>query len=187
MLKSNSELRANALKSLKGKWGSGVIISLIFAFSYCVFPFSLLITPVTVYGLAVACLKSYRGEQLTVDNLFDGFRKYVSTFGKMLLMYIYIMLWSLLFSIPGIIKSYSYAMTPYLICDHPDLGAEALICKSMKMMKGHKMKLFLLDLSFVGWWLLCILTLGIGLLWLIPYVQSARAAFYENLRTATDA
>jgi uncharacterized membrane protein len=93
----------------------------------------------------------------------------------------------MLLVIPGIVKFYSYAMTPYLRYENPMLSAETLICKSMKMMNGHKMKLFLLDLSFIGWLLLCILTLGIGFLWLIPYMQSARAAFYEDLRITTEA
>lgn len=185
MLKFNSELRAEALKSLKGKWITGVVISLVFILSFCTFPFFLLIVPVFVYGLSVSHLRSYRGERLKVGNLFDGFRNYISILGKMLLAYLYIVLWSLLLTIPGIIKFYSYALTPYLIYDNPTLSADDVICKSMKMMKGHKMKLFLLDLSFIGWGALCILTLGLGLLWLIPYVKSTRAAFYEDLRNST--
>ncbi len=88
----------------------------------------------------------------------------------------------MLLYIPGIIKSYSYAMTYYIAQDEPELSAEKCICKSMDMMKGHKMELFLLDLSFIGWILLCILTGGIALLWVEPYYLSARAAFYEELK-----
>jgi uncharacterized membrane protein len=182
MLKHNSTLRAEARKSLKGKWGTGAIISLIYIFLSPVC--ALLITPVLKYGLAVACLKSVKGKALKAADIFDGFRNYITVLVPMLLMYLYVVLWSLLFIIPGIIKFYSYAMTPYLLHENPVLKADTLICKSMKMMKGHKMKLFLLDLSFIGWGLLCILSLGIGFLWLIPYVQSARAAFYQNLQTS---
>jgi uncharacterized membrane protein len=195
MLKFNSELRAEARKSLEGKWGIGAVITLIYtaitmAFGwnpYVSFSFALLVGSVLGYGMITVFLKSFRGEQPEIGNLFVGFRNYGSVLGTMLLTALYTFLWSLLLIVPGIVKSYSYAMTPYLLHDHPELGAEALICKSMEMMKGHKMKLFLLDLSFIGWGLLCILTLGIGLLWLSPYMYSARAAFYEDVRTAVAA
>ncbi|MDR2382701.1 MAG: DUF975 family protein [Prevotellaceae bacterium] len=179
MLKHNSTLRAEARESLKGKWATGAVISLVYILfsSVCI----LLITPVLKYGLAIACLKSVKGRTLKVGYIFDGFRSYITVLIPMLLMYLYVFLWSLLFIIPGIIKFYSYAMTPYLLHENPALEADTLICKSMKMMKGHKMKLFLLDLSFIGWGLLCVLSFGIGFLWLIPYVQSARSAFYIDL------
>ncbi|MDR0725426.1 MAG: DUF975 family protein [Prevotellaceae bacterium] len=182
MLKHNSKLRAEARESLKGKWTTGAVISLIYMLLSSVCP--LLITPVMKYGLAVACLKSVKGRALKTSDIFVGFRNYITILIPMLLVYLYVILWSLLLIIPGIVKFYSYAMTPYLLYENPALGADTLICKSMNMMKGNKMKLFLLDLSFIGWGLLCVLSLGIGFLWLIPYVQSARSAFYEDLRTA---
>jgi uncharacterized membrane protein len=137
--------------------------------------------------MIIIFLRSVREKRLEAGDLFSGFRNYGAALATMLLRLTYTFLWSLLLIVPGIIKAYSYAMTPYLLHDNPELGAETLICKSMEMMKGHKKKLFLLNLSFIGWGLLCVLTLGIGVLWLIPYVQSARAAFYENVRTAAKA
>lgn len=116
------------------------------------------------------------------EGLFLGFKTYGRVFGTMLLMGVYTALWSLLLVIPGIIKSYSYAMTPYLILDEPELSGDALITKSMRMMEGHKMKLFLLDLSFIGWCLLSIITCGIASLWITPYMQTARAGFYEDIK-----
>ena len=100
----------------------------------------------------------------------------------MILVVIYEFLWTLLLIIPGIIKYYSYAMTKFILLDEPELKYDAAIEKSMEMMKGKKFKLFLLDLSFIGWALLCILTLGIGLVLLVPYMYTARAAFYEDLK-----
>lgn len=73
-------------------------------------------------------------------------------------------------------------MTYYIMQDHPELAYNAAIEKSMEMMSGYKMKLFLLDLSFIGWGILCILTMGLGLLLLLPYMYTARAAFYEELK-----
>ena len=97
-------------------------------------------------------------------------------------MSIYIFLWSLLLIIPGIIAAYSYSLTFYLLIDEPELSAEAAIQKSIKIMEGNKWKLFLLHLRFFGWFMLCVLTLGIGLLWLIPYVQISFVHFYEDVK-----
>lgn len=91
-------------------------------------------------------------------------------------------MWTLLLVVPGIIKFYSYAMTDFLLKDDSTLCNNAAIEKSMVMMEGKKMKLFLLDLSFIGWAILCTFTLGIGYFFLQPYMQVSRAAFYEDLK-----
>ena len=97
-------------------------------------------------------------------------------------MYLFTFLWTLLFIIPGIIKAFSYAMSPYILEENPELSANEAIDRSRAMMKGHKFDLFWLYLSFIGWGFLCIFTLGIGLLWLMPYMQTAEAAFYEDVK-----
>ena len=107
---------------------------------------------------------------------------FIGWIGSLLLQDVYTILWSLLLVIPGIIKSYSYAMTSFILKDEPEMKNNAAIEKSMAMMEGNKMKLFMLDLSFIGWAILCIFTLGIGLLFLQPYVAISRAAFYEDLK-----
>ena len=91
-----------------------------------------------------------------------------------ILIAIFTFLWSLLFIIPGIVKAYSYAMTPYIVHDNPEMPVRECIRQSQRMMKGYKMKLFLLDLSFIGWILLGIFSFGIGLLWVLPYMETAR-------------
>lgn len=85
---------------------------------------------------------------------------------------------------PGIIKALSYSMSWYILCDDPKVGANAARKRSMELMRGHKWKLFCLSLSFIGWWLLCILTLGILSLWVVPYQQTALAHFYRSLTDA---
>ena len=87
----------------------------------------------------------------------------------------------LLFIIPGIIASYSYAMTPYILAEHPELKAREAMQKSKEMMDGHRWRFFCLQMSFFGWALLSILTLCIGLLWLVPYEYAAYAAFYREV------
>ena len=101
-------------------------------------------------------------------------------------MLLYTLLWTLLLVIPGIIKGYAYSMTPYVMNDHPELDAEDCIHESRMIMRGHKWKLFCLDLSFIGWAILCLFTLGIGFLWLQPYMESSHAKFYEELKARRD-
>ena len=157
MLKLNSELRAQAREALRGKWPMAAVAALI----YSAIAGGLSAIPV-IGGLC---------------SLFVG-----RIFVTMLLQAVYTILWSLLLVIPGIIKSYSYAMTSFILKDEPEMKNNAAIEKSMAMMEGNKMKLFMLDLSFIGWAILCIFTLGIGLLFLQPYVAISRAAFYEDLK-----
>ena len=121
------------------------------------------------------------GDNNLISNLFD-FSNYWRKIGGMLLMGILIVLWSFLLVVPGIIKAYSYSMTPYILDENPELSASEAIHRSRMMMKGHKFDLFWLQLSFIGWYLLCILTLGIGIFWLAPYYNTAQAAFYEEVK-----
>lgn len=99
-----------------------------------------------------------------------------------LLLGIKIFLWTLLLVIPGIIKAFSYAMTPFILVEFPELSASQAIQLSRKIMSGRKFDLFYLYLSFIGWFFLCILTLGIGFLWLVPYTTGAVAAFYNDAK-----
>ena len=112
-----------------------------------------------------------------------GFENYWHNFSVMLLRDIYVILWMLLFLIPGFIKIYSYRMVPYILAEHPELSAKEVITRSRRMMDGNKWQAFLLDLSFLGWVLLGIMTLGIVLVfWTGPYMESTQAALYLKLR-----
>lgn len=106
--------------------------------------------------------------------------------GASILQGIFIFLWSLLFIIPGIIKSLSYSQLFFLLKDHPQLTVLEAFSESKKRMKGLKWKYFLMHLSFIGWGILCIFTLGIGLLWLAPYAGTTMAAFYNELIVPQD-
>lgn len=94
---------------------------------------------------------------------------------------IFIILWALLFIIPGIIKSYSYSMAGYILEENPEISAKEAMTVSMDMMRGNKFRLFCLQFSFIGWGILCGLTLGIGFLWLSPYMNAAYTAFYNEV------
>lgn len=194
------ELKNEALRTLRGKWKQPVlatlILSLIGVFAYgsnviesivyiaLGFLISLLLSLNLEYGLEVALLRFNRGRENTISETFNAglVEDYGRVLGIMLLQALFVILWMLLLIIPGIIKSYSYAMTNLIAEDNPELGAMECIDRSMAMMKGHKWELFLLDLSYIGWILLGLLSLGIGLLWIIPWMQMARVKFYEELK-----
>ena len=135
--------------------------------------------------LEVGChsfLKKNLSEHVTLDCLKEGFEDYKRTLVTMLLRDVYLALWFCLLFVPGLIKSYSYMMVPYIINDEPDLTAKEVITRSREMMNGHKWRAFLLDLSFIGWALLSIVTCGlVGLFYAEPYRRSARAALYLEL------
>lgn len=135
-------------------------------------------------GFAVAFLLLLRnGDDRLTSNMFEvSFRQYWHKVWGMFLMYLFIALWTLLFILPGIVKAFSYALTPYILEENPDLSANEAIDHSRAMMKGHKFDLFYLYLSFIGWFFLSFLTLGIGFFWLIPYMYTAQAAFYEDVK-----
>lgn len=112
---------------------------------------------------------------------FDG-QNYTGIIKTMLLTDIFIFLWSLLLIIPGIIKSYSYKMVPYILADNPNIGVKKAISLSNDMTMGHKFDMFVLDLSFIGWYLLGIFAFGIGVFFVMPYENATSAELYLVLR-----
>ena len=184
----NSEIRRSARYALKSNWTQAVLATLVFSLITAAagsIPFAglLVVCPLS-FGFMICFLRMVRGEDSDemVGDQFKVFNKYGRYLGVSLLYTLYVLLWTLLFIIPGIVKSYAYAMTPYIVYDHPEMDADDCIHESRMMMKGYKWKLFCLDLSFIGWAILCIFTLGIGLLWLQPYIEASHAKFYEELK-----
>lgn len=115
------------------------------------------------------------------EQLFQYFPYWKNAVCARLLKGVYVFLWSLLFIVPGIIASYSYAMTEYILAEHPELTANEALAASKEMMDGNKWRLFCLHFSFIGWSILCAFTMGIGNLWLNPYKNAATAAFYREI------
>jgi uncharacterized membrane protein len=144
-----------------------------------------LIGGVLQMGYAGFLLKQHDGKEVSFRDLFSMFDYFGTGFAQRFLRSLYVLLWSLLFVIPGVIKEYGYAMTPFILAEHPGLSASQAIRLSEELMDGHKAELFFLDLSFIGWAFLSVFTLGIGTLWLNPYMNAARTAFYRNLSYVT--
>ena len=204
-----NDLKNQALATLRGKWGSFVGITFIYfllvsiasgftsygsifqatSFStlYIVCTCSgvlltLLMIPIGM-GFSVAHLHASR-QDLPADpsDLFYGYKNFWHVLGAFILAYLAVFAGFILLVIPGIILAFAYAMVPFILRDHPELSVSETLWTSRMMMKGHKWELFVLELSFIGWGLLCILTLCIGYLWLTPYMQMTITKFYEKIR-----
>ncbi|MCR5003058.1 MAG: DUF975 family protein [Bacteroidales bacterium] len=204
---TNQDYKNQALAALKGNWPNAVIATVV----YCLCA-SILVAPDSVsnfmalppyitissglFGifvyipLSVGFICAFKtllfsgDERITRNSFKHGFSDggYFHVLWGYILMEIFIFLWTLLLIIPGLIKSFAYAMTPYILVDEPELTANQAIDKSKEMMKGHKFDLFYLYLSFIGWGFLCLFTLGIGFLWLVPYIETSQAAFYKDVK-----
>ena len=133
-------------------------------------------------GYADFLLKQHDGKETVFNDLFSKFDYFGTGFAQRFLRSLYTFLWSLLFIIPGIIKGYAYAMTPFILAEHPELTASQAIRLSEDLMDGHKADLFVLDLSFIGWNILVTLTWNLGNIALNPYKNAAHAAFYRQLQ-----
>ncbi|WP_046174485.1 DUF975 family protein [Domibacillus indicus] len=196
-----SKLRAKARASLKGNWPIAVglfIVSMLLAgapeviinpdeydFSWkdiAVLAFSILFIPMTI-GLVWAWVDLSRGQKIGFAQLIEPYK---TMFGKSILVSLlqglFLFFWFLLLFVPGIVKSFSYMMTYYILRDEPGLSPLQAITKSRRMMKGHKGEAFVLGLSFIGWILLGIVTLFIGFLWIAPYMSVTYAHFYNTIR-----
>ena len=138
-------------------------------------------------GYANYLLKQYNKAHFDVKDLFSEFERFGQGFLQNFLRGLYIALWSLLFVIPGIVKQYAYAMTPFIMAENPDMTANEAITASRELMDGHKGELFTLDLTFIGWDLLAALTLNLGHLALNPYKNAAYAAFYKDITASRTA
>jgi uncharacterized membrane protein len=145
---------------------------------------ALLIVPPLMVGYSSFVLRIYKGENGDIGDMFStGFSDYGRNLGGMLWMELFIFLWSLLFVIPGIIKALAYSMTPFILADCPNVRATDAIKLSMRMTSGHKGGIFVMCLSFIGWWILSGLTFGIlQILFVGPYTSTSFAGLYVDLK-----
>ena len=193
MKTKNLVLMQMARKSLKDKWGLAigtfVVYMLIIGaiqttteFFPLVGLLLLAISGPMALGIAIFSINISRNQDARLEQIFQGFNNFNTSLGAYLLMLLFTFLWTLLLIIPGIIAVLSYSMTFYILADDNSIGAMEAIDKSKKMMDGYKWKYFCLGLRFIGWSLLCILTLGIGFLWLLPYMQVSMVKFYDDIK-----
>ena len=186
---SNPELRARARQNLGGSifhndWLTALAVCFIASAVTSVFP--LILAGPMNFGLAVVFLKKARtGGKIDFGDLFTGFDIFGETLVLGLMQMLIPFLWGLI-PIVGVIfavrKSYSFAMAMYIKADNPQYDWRECLDRSTIMMEGHRWELFCLQFSFLGWILLGALACGLGILWVMPYMQAATANFYEALR-----
>ena len=143
---------------------------------------SIVIGGAMTLGYASYNLNLIDGKPARFGDLFSQLNRLGQGFVMRLLIFVFTLLWSLLLVVPGIVAAFSYSMTPYILYENPDMRPREAIAASKELMKGNKWRLFCLSLSFFGWCLLAALTLGIGSLFLRPYVETAGAAFYREIQ-----
>jgi len=201
MKKQRYEYKQQAKQLLEGKYTNVIVIMIIISVVSGLFSSGNLnlqqpnvgarLLSIITFALSAAFLfgttKMYIGLTNDVnpdieDILLVGFKSnYVRSLVTALLNAIFVFLWSLLLIIPGIIKAYAYSMAFYLLNKEPELQASDAITKSKEYTKGYKMDLFLLHLSYLGWFILSIFTFGILLLWVIPKVETAKTLMFNEI------
>ncbi len=198
-MKKNSAYFKNAgWSQLSGKWAPAVLLTFIYLLIAVVASTvvgetpkvgSLLTWLVTVvlypmdYSYTVAFLDNLRsGKEIKTESLFAGYNEWARIIPTLLLSNIFIFLWTLLLIVPGIIKGIEYSQVVYILKDNPQIGPDAAIERSMAMMHGHKWQYFKLVISYIGWILLVILTVGIVALFYTPYYCATMANFYEYVK-----
>ncbi|NLL46894.1 MAG: DUF975 family protein [Clostridiales bacterium] len=144
-----------------------------------------IISSVLTTGYQWYSLRLSRSLNTSFSNIFDPMNTLFKVVGLTIAIAVLTFLWSLLFIIPGIVAGYSYRQAYYILYDHPEYGILQCIRESRRMMRGYKLDLFVLDLSFLGWYIVCGLTLGILFIWKMPYFEVTYAGYYNALRAMT--
>lgn len=199
------ELKTKAKNILKGNWGQAISLLLLYglisfgagiAINFIGEMFHLteqtanvledianiVVSAFFTLGTTSFYLKLSRGEEVTYKELFSKTDMFVVALLAIVLISIFTTLWTLLLIIPGIIAAINYSQTYYILVDDKTKNAYDAIKASKEMMNGHKWDYFVLVLSFSGWMILAVLTLGIGFIWLVPYMQVTFANFYDSIK-----
>lgn len=210
-MQSNQDYKNAALAALRGNWAPSLVATVVFILITLAFTSpSAFMDPVNnpglymgVFGgttllaflvsvpLQVGYYNTFKELYVTGDNEITGnmvrfgFGKYFKTLVTYLLVGLLVFLGFICFIIPGFLLAYAYLLVPYLLVDEPELSITETLKRSRLLMKGHKFDAFYLQLSFIGWAILAIFTLGIGYLWLYPYIVTATGVFYKDVAAGT--
>ena len=178
---TRAEMKAAAKLQIKGSIGIFFLIMLVTGLIAATYIGSLVVPAISVSVCAI-CINLTNGQKPSFGDMFCR----IGTFGKSLWLSILIafftILWSMLFYIPGIVKAYSYSMAYYVLAENPELTARQALNISKQITKGHKGELFVLDLSFIGWCLLGVITFGLAFIYVAPYMDATRANFYNSIK-----
>lgn len=187
---TRTELKNEAKEQIKGKIGILFLIFLIIAIIGVGSSFvpivgwfaTIIIMPAFNISLCMIFLNLAKREDISVGDVFKGF----NITGKAVWLYIitnfFVFLWSLLLIIPGIIKTFSYSMAPFILADNPNLTSSEALSESIRIMDGHKFDLFVLQLSFFLWYILGAITFGIAYVYVVPYYEATMVNFYNEIK-----
>ena len=187
-MKLRAEIKQQAKKNFAAQYwisvGAFVLYMLIVSFASEMLVGAIFLVPPMIVGYYSFTLKVYRGEQADIGDMFSvGFTNYWRNVGGILWMQLFTFLWTLLFIVPGIIKALAYFMTPYILADTKEVRPTQALKLSMRMTKGHKGKIFVTFLSFIGWAILTALTFGIlAIFYTGPYFETSLAGLYSELK-----
>lgn len=186
MFITRRDLKDQSKKTLKGQHKTSALVTAVsFVFPNLVGPSGvgavLLDGPFSA-GMASYFLKLIRGEAPGMGTMFQGFSRFLRNIRLWALQIVFVLLWGLLLVVPGVIAALRYSMVWFVLVDEPDLTARQALERSKELTRGHLGDLALLAASFLGWVLVGFLTLGIGFLWIVPYIQTTWAYLYEGLR-----
>jgi uncharacterized membrane protein len=187
-MKPRPEIKRQARDRFNAQYGISigamVLAALVTSAVSATFIGFLLLAPLFMMGYSWFTLCVYRGGKCDIGEMLGKFFKdYARNLGGMLWMFLFTILWTLLFIIPGIVKSLAYFMTPYILAECPNVKMEDALKLSMCMTKGHKGRIFVMCLSFIGWALLSAITFGIiYIVYAGPYMNTSVAGLYEELK-----
>ena len=186
---NRKELKASAKQQLKGNvltfFALTLVMGLILGATSISLVAPLIISGPILLGITMFLLEVARKGDGEFETGFNGFKNFGPALVAYLLTTIFIALWSLLLVIPGIVATFSYSMTFYILADNPGMSGSEAIKKSKQMMKGHKWELFVLLLSFFWWYVLCGITFGIAYIYVVPYINVTMTNFYEKIKLET--
>ena len=179
------QLKQRAKDVLNGNWGVAVV-TFVLNSVICTVAGSIIpgLGGIAVSGPMEAGVDSIymtlqREEEPSVEQIFSGFDNFLNTFLTGVLRTVFVLLWSLLLFVPGIVKGIAYSQCFYILNDEPDMEAMDVLRASSELMDGHKLEYFLLQLSFLPWMLLCVLIFPA--LYVVPYISATNAAYYDYL------
>lgn len=199
---NTAELKANAKEQLRGKWAVAigtVLVANILIDSNVMYKVS---QEFGVYGLGISfsLISLFLGGVISVglskflldvatkreeprfETLFSQFNIYLKTLGLNILITLAVCIGTILFIVPGVIVGLMFSQSYYILCEDPSKSITQCIKESVDMMNGHKWDLFYLELTFIGWWLLTAITIGIAGLWVSPYVKVTETNFYLSIK-----
>ena len=176
-------IKAAAKAQIKGSVGTFFLCYLVAGLITGVtFGLGGLFLPALIVGINMMFLGLIVGVKPQFGDMFKAANLFGRALWLQIIMGIFIYLWSLLLIVPGIIKAFAYSMSFYILADNPNLTAREALNESKRITNGHKMKLFVLELSFIPWFMLCGITFGIASIYVMPYVNATFANFYNAIK-----